>query len=87
MILFCMIFLSKIYKYSPTESAKTYDKPLNRKQVVKFNPTHTLEVLVNREKEKEDDMDEEAKKQKLVDDYLEVYDTTSVGAQILHFSS
>ncbi|XP_046372301.1 nipped-B-like protein isoform X3 [Haliotis rufescens] len=65
---------SKIYKYSPTESAKTYDKPLNRKQVVKFNPTHTLEVLVSREKEKDDEVDEEAKKQKLVDDYLEFRD-------------
>ncbi|XP_063051762.1 nipped-B-like protein A isoform X2 [Engraulis encrasicolus] len=37
----------KILKYSPTESAKVYDKAVNRKQNVNFNPKQTLEFLAN----------------------------------------
>uniref|UniRef100_A0A671YEN7 Nipped-B protein n=1 Tax=Sparus aurata TaxID=8175 RepID=A0A671YEN7_SPAAU len=36
---------SKIQKYSPTESAKVYDKAVNRKSKVHFNPRQTLNFL------------------------------------------
>lgn len=36
---------SKIQKYSPTESAKIYDKAVNRKSKVHFNPRQTLDYL------------------------------------------
>nr|BAE92522.1 Scc2-2A [Xenopus laevis] len=36
---------SKIQKYSPSESAKVYDKAINRKQSVHFHPKQTLEYL------------------------------------------
>ncbi|KAK1883924.1 Nipped-B-like protein [Dissostichus eleginoides] len=36
---------SKIQKYSPTESAKVYDKAVNRKSKVHFNPGQTLLYL------------------------------------------
>ncbi|XP_041825130.1 nipped-B-like protein B [Melanotaenia boesemani] len=36
---------SKIQKYSPTESAKVYDKAVNRKSKVHFNPALTLDYL------------------------------------------
>ncbi|XP_034047622.1 nipped-B-like protein B [Thalassophryne amazonica] len=36
---------SKILKYSPTESAKVYDKAVNRKNNVHFNPRQTLDFL------------------------------------------
>ncbi|KAM4527458.1 nipped-B-like protein B isoform 2-T4 [Odontesthes bonariensis] len=36
---------SKIQKYSPTESAKVYDKAVNRKSKVHFNPRLTLDYL------------------------------------------
>ncbi|RVE65832.1 hypothetical protein OJAV_G00120330 [Oryzias javanicus] len=36
---------SKIQKYSPTESAKVYDKAVNRKSKVHFNPAQTLDYL------------------------------------------
>ncbi|XP_072228076.1 nipped-B-like protein B isoform X8 [Leuresthes tenuis] len=36
---------SKIQKYSPTESAKVYDKAVNRKSKVHFNPGLTLDYL------------------------------------------
>uniref|UniRef100_A0A671SBE5 Nipped-B protein n=1 Tax=Sinocyclocheilus anshuiensis TaxID=1608454 RepID=A0A671SBE5_9TELE len=38
---------SKIQKYSPTESAKVYDKAVNRKAHVHFNPRQTLDYLTN----------------------------------------
>ncbi|MGH0176631.1 UNVERIFIED_CONTAM: hypothetical protein FKN15_073655 [Acipenser sinensis] len=38
---------SKIQKYSPTESAKVYDKAVNRKSSVHFNPRQTMEFLLN----------------------------------------
>lgn len=38
---------SKIQKYSPTESAKVYDKAVNRKSKVHFNPSQTLNYLKN----------------------------------------
>ncbi|XP_030624239.1 nipped-B-like protein B isoform X2 [Chanos chanos] len=36
---------SKIQKYSPTESAKVYDKAVNRKPNVHFSPRQTLDFL------------------------------------------
>ncbi|TKS84457.1 Nipped-B-like protein [Collichthys lucidus] len=36
---------SKIQKYSPTESAKVYDKAVNRKSKVHFNPRQTLDYV------------------------------------------
>ncbi|XP_077981351.1 nipped-B-like protein isoform X2 [Glandiceps talaboti] len=36
---------STIHRYSPTESAKVYDKALNRKQGVKFEPARALQYL------------------------------------------
>ncbi|XP_059830018.1 nipped-B-like protein isoform X2 [Hypanus sabinus] len=38
---------SKIQKYSPSESAKVYDKAVNRKSGVHFNPRQTLDFLKN----------------------------------------
>lgn len=46
-IIICLFFFhcSKIQKYSPTESAKVYDKAVNRKSKVHFNPRQTLDYL------------------------------------------
>lgn len=38
---------SKIQKYSPTESAKVYDKAVNRKSNVHFNPRQTVDFIAN----------------------------------------
>ncbi|CAB1319300.1 unnamed protein product [Coregonus sp. 'balchen'] len=38
---------SKIQKYSPTESAKVYDKAVNRKTNVHFKPRQTIDFLSN----------------------------------------
>ncbi|KAJ8401576.1 hypothetical protein AAFF_G00378930 [Aldrovandia affinis] len=38
---------SKIQKYSPTESAKVYDKAVNRKTNVHFSPRQTIDFLSN----------------------------------------
>ncbi|XP_011613859.2 nipped-B-like protein A isoform X4 [Takifugu rubripes] len=38
---------SKIQKYSPTESAKVYDKAVNRKNTVHFYPRQTLDFIAN----------------------------------------
>ncbi|XP_032433534.1 nipped-B-like protein A isoform X2 [Xiphophorus hellerii] len=38
---------SKIQKYSPTESAKVYDKAVNRKNNVNFHPRQTLDFIFN----------------------------------------
>jgi len=35
---------SKIQRYSPTDSAKTFEKPVNRKSGVKFDPKQVLEL-------------------------------------------
>ncbi|XP_015229807.1 PREDICTED: nipped-B-like protein isoform X4 [Cyprinodon variegatus] len=37
----------KIQKYSPTESAKVYDKAVNRKNNVTFSPRQTLDFIFN----------------------------------------
>ncbi|XP_067377173.1 nipped-B-like protein A isoform X3 [Channa argus] len=38
---------SKIQKYSPTESAKVYDKAVNRKSNVHFYPRQTIDFIAN----------------------------------------
>ncbi|XP_073322109.1 nipped-B-like protein A isoform X2 [Pagrus major] len=38
---------SKIQKYSPTESAKVYDKAVNRKNNVNFHPRQTIDFISN----------------------------------------
>lgn len=40
-------FNSKIQKYSPTESAKVYDKAVNRKNNVHFHPRQTIDFISN----------------------------------------
>ncbi|KAL3869511.1 hypothetical protein ACJMK2_042182, partial [Sinanodonta woodiana] len=62
---------SKIQNYSPTEAAKVYDKPLTRKNLVKFNPERVLDFL--QEGEPEDPNSEDARR-KLVKGYLEFKD-------------
>lgn len=42
---FCLC--SKIQKYSPTESAKVYDKAVNRKNNIHFYPRQTLDFIAN----------------------------------------
>ena len=38
-------FCSKIQKYSPADPAKVYEKAVNRKSNVHFNPRQTLDFL------------------------------------------
>ncbi|KAM3610729.1 uncharacterized protein V6R79_008133 [Siganus canaliculatus] len=38
---------SKIQKYSPTESAKVYDKAVNRKNNIHFQPRQTIDFICN----------------------------------------
>lgn len=42
-----MFSYSKIQKYSPTESAKVYDKAVNRKNNVNFHPRQTIDFISN----------------------------------------
>ncbi|KAL5016356.1 hypothetical protein ScPMuIL_005945 [Solemya velum] len=58
---------SKIHRYSPAE-IKTYDKPVNRRPGVKFNPEHTIKLLAQGSPENSSEND---KKLKIVEDYLE----------------
>ena len=46
-----------------------YDKPLNRKTLVKFNPERVLTLMENKATQ---DLTEEEDREKVVDDYLEV---------------
>jgi cohesin loading factor subunit SCC2 len=63
------VFCSKIHRYSPTEAAKVFDKPLNRKNNLQFTPQHTLNQL---KAAFDQEPDEEEKRQKLVEEYLDV---------------
>jgi len=36
---------SKIQRYSPTDSAKTFEKPVSRKAGVKFHPKQVLDLV------------------------------------------
>lgn len=59
---------SKIQKYSPTESAKVYDKAVNRKSSVNFSPRQTIDFLQN--DEIRDEMTYELKR-KIVKQFLD----------------
>uniref|UniRef100_A0A671KB38 Nipped-B protein n=1 Tax=Sinocyclocheilus anshuiensis TaxID=1608454 RepID=A0A671KB38_9TELE len=59
---------SKIQKYSPTESAKVYDKAVNRKSSINFSPRQTIDFLHN--DEVHNDMTYELKR-KIVKQYLD----------------
>lgn len=59
----------KITQYSPTESAKVYEKSVNRKSNSKFNPKATLQKL--KQGSPPNVLDEEARRS-LVSEYLEV---------------
>lgn len=65
----CFFHCSKIQKYSPTESAKVYDKAVNRKSKVHFNPRQTLDYLKSDAANQE--LSCEAKKH-IVKQYLDV---------------
>jgi len=42
----CTLFAcSKIQRYSPTDSAKTFEKPVSRKVGVKFHPKQVLDLV------------------------------------------
>lgn len=41
------LLCSKIQKYSPTESAKVYDKAVNRKNNIYFHPRQTIDFISN----------------------------------------
>ncbi|XP_059166950.1 nipped-B-like protein [Physella acuta] len=62
----------KIHRYSPTEAAKVYEKPLNRKAMPIFEPQHTLKVLQS--VYEEDTRTDEEKRQKMIQEYLEFRD-------------
>ena len=65
-----LFFFRKIHLYTPTEAAKTYDKPLNRKHTGKnFNPKQVLELVQNGPLP--EDLDEEGKKE-LIGKFMEV---------------
>ncbi|KAJ8678892.1 hypothetical protein QAD02_014679 [Eretmocerus hayati] len=59
----------KISQYSPSESAKVYEKAVNRKNNQMFKPKDTLEKLKEENKE-EDELDEEGRRE-LVKKYLD----------------
>lgn len=61
---------SKIQNYSPTEAAKVYDKPLQRKTLVRFNPETVLNVIKEKNENVERTYEEDC--DKLVEDYLNV---------------
>lgn len=60
---------SKITQYSPSESAKVYEKAVNRKSNAKFNPKATLQKI--KQGALSDHLDEDAKRA-LLSEYLEV---------------
>ena len=60
---------AKISQYSPSESAKVYEKAVNRKNNQQFNPEKTLHRLKG-EKDEDHELDEEGRHQ-LAKEYLE----------------
>lgn len=61
---------SKIHRYSPAESAKVFEKSMNRKHVGTFNPKVTLERL---KMDSPTETHTEEHKRNLVQQYLEVW--------------
>jgi len=39
------VMYSKIQRYSPTDSAKTFEKPVSRKAGLKFHPKQVLDLV------------------------------------------
>ena len=70
---------SKIQKYSPTESAKVYDKAVNRKSNVHFHPRQTIDFISNNMAHAT--LTEDVKK-RIVKQYLDVSDEA-----VAHFSA
>ena len=60
---------AKISRYTPTEQAKVYDKPLNRRPQAKFSPRQVVQVI--KEGESPDELDIKQKRQ-LILAYLDV---------------
>ena len=60
---------SKIQQYSPTDSSKAFDRQVNRRPNMRFEPKATLEIL-KRGDPPENLSDED--KEELVNKYLEV---------------
>ena len=56
-------------RYSPTDQAKVWDRPLNRKNGIVFNPKQVIDLA--KKLPLPTTLDETGRKQ-LVDDYLEV---------------
>lgn len=75
----CFIFVffvdSKIALYSPSESAKVYEKSLNRKNNSRFHPKAALHKL-QKDTNSEAILDEKAKRE-LIAEYLEVFSRTN----------
>ena len=76
-----MVFFSKIHRYSSTDTGKTWDKPVNRRSNVRFNPVKVLEQLKN--DPPPTDLDANAKRE-LVEKYLDVssYLVLTVGSNV-----
>lgn len=60
---------AKISQYSPSESAKVYEKAVNRKNNLQFKPKNTLQRLKENTKDDEE-LDEEGRRE-LVKEYLD----------------
>ena len=67
---------AKISLYSPTEAAKVYDKPLNRRPTARFVPKQVIQVINSGEPP--DELDDKAKKQ-LILAYLDVSTGNNIG--------
>ena len=65
----CVVPYSKIHSYSPTEQAKVWDKPLNRKAKMTFNPSQAVDLV--REGTQDLPQDDDTKT-KLIQGYLDV---------------
>ena len=65
---------SKIQRYSPTDSAKTFEKPLNRKNGVRFNPKQALDIVRSGvlRRAGNNDVPSEQDKRDLIESYLDV---------------
>lgn len=71
---------SKIQKYSPTESAKVYDKAVNRKSTVHFHPRQTIDFISNNMAHATLTSDI---KRRIVKQYLDVSDEAILGLESL----
>ena len=66
---FIYLVYSKLQRYSPTDSAKVWDKPLNRKHGFEFSPKPVLELVKRLPLPSE--LDDEGRRQ-LIQDYIDV---------------